>query len=64
MIRIIAWRLYQSLRLHILIMGYDELTKVSSSVGTSIDYVYDALGRLSSQTETVDNKYLLVGLYL
>ena len=39
--------------------GYDELTKVSSSVGTSIDYVYDALGRLSSQTETaVDNKYL------
>ena len=26
--------------------GYDELTKVSSSVGTSIDYVYDALGRL------------------
>ena len=35
------------------------MTKVSSSVGTSIDYVYDALGRLSSQTETaVDNKYL------
>ena len=59
MIRIIALkrRLYQSLRLHIL--NQWKFRQKKRPVGTSIDYVYDALGRLSSQTETaVDNKYL------